>query len=137
MAKISIWLPLFEGSCLNVYQNRYKKTYIKTRLCTTDNILRGQIDLQKPTFHSKIQSLGYFAWFYKHLQPGAMDHHQIWYLHKWFMWGFNRLFILSQFYLTPNEGSETQKRLILLFLVTFSRPANSQPFISYLILSRP
>lgn len=33
MAKISIWLPLFEGSCLNFYQNRYKKAYILRRGC--------------------------------------------------------------------------------------------------------
>ena len=33
MAKISIGLPLFEGSCLNFYQNRYKKTYILRRGC--------------------------------------------------------------------------------------------------------
>ena len=143
MAKISIWLPLCEGSCLNFYQNRYKKAYILRRgFVQVISSWGGKQTFKNQLFTTKskvwvfYQQNPYFAWFCKHLQPGAMDHHQIWYVHKWFMWGFNWLFILSQFHLTPNQGYETQKRSILLFLGTFSRPANSQPFISYLILSR-
>lgn len=64
-----------------------------------------------------------------------MDHQQIWYCHRWYIWGYYQSFILRNFYLTLNQviwnskksltwyfqvPSQALQALNPLFLISFS-----------------
>lgn len=123
MVKNQLLASLFKGLRINLFVNAYGKTkwieqkwrspkrWIFLRITASSG---GKLVFKNTHFFNKGPLLGKFNPICRHLfHPGRMDHEKSKFDYNWIkcIWGF----ILPQFYMALNQGSETQKLMLLLF----------------------